>query len=203
MQKDNLCYSLLPKPTNPAAGRRGLTYEHYPYAGRAQQNDDQGFNDYALRTNTRFTDMWTHLNSVRIAELLMKSAEYEKIKYHLVLESVGCLNQADRDEIARLVPGMKLDEATKGPRANFAYVDPRTNPILYEQNTFQFLTMKDVWSGVIKSAVFGLILTHTGCVRGYYTSGGAEGVGKATTNAVVSASLIILLSDFFLTKILF
>ena len=79
----------------------------------------------------------------------------------------------------------------------------RTNPIIYEQNTFQFLTMKDVWSGVIKSAAFGLILTHTGCVRGYYTTGGAEGVGKATTNAVVSASLIILLSDFFLTKILF
>ncbi|HEX9163363.1 MAG TPA: ABC transporter permease [Thermoanaerobaculia bacterium] len=77
------------------------------------------------------------------------------------------------------------------------------NPILYEQNTFQYLQMKDVWSGAIKAAVFGLILTHTGCVRGYYTSGGAEGVGRATTNAVVSASLIILLSDFFLTKILF
>ncbi|MBK5258807.1 MAG: ABC transporter permease [Thermoanaerobaculia bacterium] len=79
----------------------------------------------------------------------------------------------------------------------------RTNPILYEQNTFQYLTMKDVWSGVIKAAVFGLILTHTGCVRGYYTTGGAEGVGRATTNAVVSASLIILLTDFFLTKVLF
>ncbi len=79
----------------------------------------------------------------------------------------------------------------------------QTNPVIYEQNTFQYLTMKDMWSGVIKSSVFGLILTLTGCVRGYYTSGGAEGVGRATTNAVVSASLIILLSDFFLTKILF
>ena len=49
----------------------------------------------------------------------------------------------------------------------------------------------------------GLILTLTGCVRGYYTTGGAEGVGRATTHAVVSASLIILLVDFFLTKILF
>lgn len=78
-----------------------------------------------------------------------------------------------------------------------------TNPIIYEQNTFQFLGMKDIWSGVIKAAFFGLILTLTGCVRGYYTTGGAEGVGRATTNAVVSASLIILLSDFFLTKILF
>ena len=79
----------------------------------------------------------------------------------------------------------------------------RANPIIYEQNTFQFLQMKDVWSGAIKAAVFGLILTLTGCVRGYYTTGGAEGVGRSTTNAVVSASLIILLSDFFLTKILF
>jgi phospholipid/cholesterol/gamma-HCH transport system permease protein len=77
------------------------------------------------------------------------------------------------------------------------------NPVVYEQNTYQFLQMNDVWSGLIKAAVFGLILTLTGCVRGYYTSGGAEGVGRATTAAVVSASLIILFADFFLTKLLF
>jgi phospholipid/cholesterol/gamma-HCH transport system permease protein len=63
--------------------------------------------------------------------------------------------------------------------------------------------MNDIWSGLIKAAAFGLILTLTGCVRGYFTSGGAEGVGRSTTAAVVSASLIILLSDFFLTKVLF
>jgi len=78
-----------------------------------------------------------------------------------------------------------------------------SNPVVYKINTFQFLAMNDVWSGLIKAGVFGLILTLTGCVRGYHTTGGAEGVGRATTNAVVSASLIILLSDFFLTKILF
>jgi phospholipid/cholesterol/gamma-HCH transport system permease protein len=78
-----------------------------------------------------------------------------------------------------------------------------TNPVVYEQNTYQFLHMNDVWSGLIKSAFFGLILTLTGCVRGYSTSGGAEGVGRATTAAVVSASLIVLLTDFFLTKLLF
>ena len=77
------------------------------------------------------------------------------------------------------------------------------NPYIYEQNTYQFLQLNDVWSGLIKAAVFGLILTLTGCVRGYYTSGGAEGVGRATTAAVVSASLIILFTDFFLTKLLF
>lgn len=76
------------------------------------------------------------------------------------------------------------------------------NPIIYQQNTFQFLDMEDLWAGVLKAAVFGLILTLTGCVRGYYTTGGAEGVGRSTTRAVVSASLIILLTDFFLTKLL-
>ncbi len=78
-----------------------------------------------------------------------------------------------------------------------------TNPVIYKQNTFQFLGLNDVFSGLIKAGAFGLILTLTGCVRGYYATGGAEGVGRATTYAVVSASLIILLSDFFLTKLLF
>jgi phospholipid/cholesterol/gamma-HCH transport system permease protein len=78
-----------------------------------------------------------------------------------------------------------------------------SNPVIYEQNTFAFIQLNDLWSGLIKAGVFGLILTLTGCVRGYYTSGGAEGVGRSTTTAVVSASLVILLSDFFLTKLLF
>src|SRR4051812_8247155 len=78
-----------------------------------------------------------------------------------------------------------------------------SNPLGYTSKTYKFLTMNDVWSGLIKAAVFGLILTLTGCVRGYYTTGGAEGVGRSTTAAVVQASLIILLTDFFLTKVLF
>jgi phospholipid/cholesterol/gamma-HCH transport system permease protein len=76
------------------------------------------------------------------------------------------------------------------------------NGVIYQNNTFQFLQIKDLWTGVIKAGTFGLILTLTGCVRGYYTSGGAEGVGRSTTQAVVSASLIILLTDFFLSKML-
>jgi phospholipid/cholesterol/gamma-HCH transport system permease protein len=76
------------------------------------------------------------------------------------------------------------------------------NGVIYQNNTFQFLGIKDLWTGVIKAGTFGLILTLTGCVRGYYTSGGAEGVGRSTTQAVVSASLIILLTDFFLSKML-
>jgi len=77
------------------------------------------------------------------------------------------------------------------------------NSYLYVDRTFQFLEVNDITSGLIKAAFFGLILSVTGCAKGFYTSGGAEGVGRSTTSAVVTASLYILLSDFFLTKILF
>ncbi len=77
------------------------------------------------------------------------------------------------------------------------------NPITYIENSFQFLEVSDVTSGIIKAAVFGLIFSLLACVRGYYTEGGAEGVGRATTRAVVSGSLTVLFADFFLTKLLF
>ncbi len=77
------------------------------------------------------------------------------------------------------------------------------NPVVYWEKTFQYLDLNDVFSGLIKAAVFGLILSVTGCSKGFYTTGGAEGVGRSTTAAVVMASLVILLSDFFLTKLLF
>jgi phospholipid/cholesterol/gamma-HCH transport system permease protein len=57
--------------------------------------------------------------------------------------------------------------------------------------------------GLIKAAVFGLILSAVGCFQGYYATGGAEGVGRATTRAVVQASVLILGFDYFLTAIMF
>ena len=77
------------------------------------------------------------------------------------------------------------------------------NPVMYWDKTFQFLDLNDVFSGLIKAAAFGLILSVTGCAKGFFTTGGAEGVGRSTTSAVVMASVVILVSDFFLTKILF
>jgi phospholipid/cholesterol/gamma-HCH transport system permease protein len=77
------------------------------------------------------------------------------------------------------------------------------NPVTYIENSFQFLEVSDVTSGIIKAAVFGLIFSLVACVRGYYTEGGAEGVGRATTRAVVAGSLAVLFADFFLTKLLF
>ena len=78
------------------------------------------------------------------------------------------------------------------------------NPVQYWENSFQFLHVnEDIVSGVIKAAAFGLIFSLIACVRGFYTTGGAEGVGKSTTRAVVSGSLSVLVADFFLTKLLF
>ncbi len=77
------------------------------------------------------------------------------------------------------------------------------NPVSYMENTFQFMDLTDLFSGLIKAAFFGMLIAVIGCTKGYYTTGGAEGVGKSTTRSVVLASIAILISDFFLTKILF
>jgi phospholipid/cholesterol/gamma-HCH transport system permease protein len=77
------------------------------------------------------------------------------------------------------------------------------NPNTYVDRSFQFMDLNDLFSGLIKAAVFGFLLAAIGCQQGYYTSGGAEGVGKSTTAAVVVASIAILITDFFLTRLLF
>jgi phospholipid/cholesterol/gamma-HCH transport system permease protein len=61
----------------------------------------------------------------------------------------------------------------------------------------------DLVQGMVKSVFFGLILTLVGCYEGYYTYGGAEGVGRATTEAVVISSVTILIGDYVLTSLLF
>ena len=73
----------------------------------------------------------------------------------------------------------------------------------YLQNTWNFLETGDVVSGLVKASAFGFIITLMGCYHGYNSKGGAQGVGMATTNAVVSASILILCSDYILTAIFF
>lgn len=72
----------------------------------------------------------------------------------------------------------------------------------YIQNIVQLMEMADLTGGLIKSAAFGLILSSVGCYKGYYTHGGARGVGSATTQAVVLSSMLILITNYFLTKFL-
>jgi len=73
----------------------------------------------------------------------------------------------------------------------------------FVKNITKMVDLGDIYNGLTKAAVFGLILSLIGCYKGFNTTGGAEGVGKATTEAVVLASVSILVSDYFLTAIMF
>ena len=73
----------------------------------------------------------------------------------------------------------------------------------YIAQTLHSVTVMDITSGIIKGFFFGFIVAFMGCYQGYYAQKGAEGVGQATTKAVVSASILILFSNYLLTAILF
>tara|TARA_Y100000588_G_scaffold379045_1_gene460549 strand:- start:3006 stop:3617 length:612 start_codon:yes stop_codon:yes gene_type:complete len=77
------------------------------------------------------------------------------------------------------------------------------NASIYLDRTFSYLQFEDIFSGLIKAAVFGFLLALMGCYHGYYCNRGAQGVGRATTNAVVSGSILILISNYLLTELFF
>lgn len=77
------------------------------------------------------------------------------------------------------------------------------NASTYLMNTWNYLQAMDIVSGMTKAAVFGFIITLLGCYNGFYSKGGAQGVGQATTNAVVSASILILIFNYILTEVFF
>ncbi|HEU0161801.1 MAG TPA: ABC transporter permease [Rhizomicrobium sp.] len=74
---------------------------------------------------------------------------------------------------------------------------------IYLKNTVDFATAQDINSGLIKAAVFGFIIALMGCYNGFNSRGGAQGVGNATTAAVVSSSILILAANYLLTSLLF
>ena len=75
-------------------------------------------------------------------------------------------------------------------------------PNLYARGVVDFITIGDFGSGLFKTLIFGLIIGAVGCYQGMSASGGTEGVGRATTRAVVVSALCVLGSDFLLTKLL-
>ena len=77
------------------------------------------------------------------------------------------------------------------------------NAATYLHNTLDFMQTMDVVSGLVKAAVFGFVIALMGCYQGYNSRGGAQGVGAATTAAVVSASILILALDYVLTEMFF
>jgi len=73
---------------------------------------------------------------------------------------------------------------------------------VYWTSVVDGLYLQDVWMGIIKPFVLGFVIVTIGCHVGLRTSGGTQGVGRATTNAVVAASVTVLVVDFFLTRLL-
>ncbi len=83
-----------------------------------------------------------------------------------------------------------------------------TSLVGMESETFmngfkQFFKLSDFYSGLIKAAGFGSIISMMGCYHGFYTIGGAQGVGRSTTDAVVSSAVLILVADYVMATILF
>jgi phospholipid/cholesterol/gamma-HCH transport system permease protein len=77
-----------------------------------------------------------------------------------------------------------------------------TNPVTYMRQSIDNTEVTDIWYGLIKALVFGAVVGLIGCYKGFHTEGGAEGVGKATTGAVVVSCMLILILDYFLSALL-
>ncbi|RMD85672.1 MAG: ABC transporter permease [Candidatus Dadabacteria bacterium] len=83
-----------------------------------------------------------------------------------------------------------------------SYVELNVQPTFYVTSLLQFLTLGDLARSLAKAAVFAVIIGAIACRNGMAAEGGADGVGRATTRSVVGASISVLVSDFFLTKLM-
>lgn len=79
----------------------------------------------------------------------------------------------------------------------------KINSGIFIAKMIEMVELSDIFNGLFKSLCFGLILTLIGCYKGYHATGGAEGVGRAITEAVVISSISILVGDYMLTSLLF
>ena len=77
------------------------------------------------------------------------------------------------------------------------------NPTIYFRRSMDFLAFEDIYAGIVKAAVFGMIIAVVGCRKGFTAEGGAEGVGRATTRSVVLSSMLILTANYFITAFFF
>src|SRR5580704_6578954 len=78
----------------------------------------------------------------------------------------------------------------------------RLDPVLFWTRAIDILEFSDLMQGLAKPLVYGFIIATVGCYQGLNVRGGTQGVGRATTQAVVTASVFILITDFFLTKLM-
>jgi phospholipid/cholesterol/gamma-HCH transport system permease protein len=122
----------------------------------------------------------------------LKTLGTEPVRYLGVPRLIACLAMLPMlsvlSDIVGLFGGFVVAKLVLGMPANRYFGDIP-----------EMLVLSDLWSGLGKTVFFGGIIALISCYEGFNTTGGAEGVGKATTNAVVKASILILVSDYFLT----
>jgi len=75
--------------------------------------------------------------------------------------------------------------------------------VTFKDSVLNFLELRDLFGGLFKAAFFGMIISIIGCYKGFTTTGGAEGVGKSTTSSVVTSIMLILISNYFLSSLIF
>lgn len=83
-----------------------------------------------------------------------------------------------------------------------ANIELGVSPTQYIESTILGVTFTDFLTGVLKTIFFGIIVATVGCYVGMKAEGGTQGVGRATTVTVVTALILIIISDFFLTKLM-
>jgi phospholipid/cholesterol/gamma-HCH transport system permease protein len=141
--------------------------------------------------------MTAELGTMKITEQLsaMKMLGLDIYKYLLAPRIVGCILGCVTltlfFDLVGIVGGYAM--AVVGLDIPFAE---------YHANTLNILNWRDISIGLIKAGVFGLIISTVGCFWGLKTEEGAKGVGEFTKRSVVTSSIAIIISDFFLSKIL-
>lgn len=140
--------------------------------------------------------MAAEIGTMKITEQIdaLYSLGADPIPYLVVPRTLACFI---------MVPVLTLYGDIIGITLGYVYnIMMGVNRFIYMKNTLLYLELWDVLSGLIKSAVFGLVIAIIGCWQGLEARGGAEGVGRATTRTVVIASITILILNFFLSKAL-
>jgi len=133
----------------------------------------------------------------------------------MVTEQISALRALGTDPIRKLVvprvlagfimcPILTVVANTVGMLGGWiiALTELRVSSGVYWSGVVEGLFMEDVWMGLIKPFFLGFVIVTIGCHVGLRTSGGTQGVGRATTNAVVAASVVVLVVDFFVTRLL-
>lgn len=143
------------------------------------------------------SSMTTELGTMRVTEQIdaMAVMAVNPVQY-LVMPRVLAT--------ALMVPVLNMLFNFVGIGASYALsvVYMNSDPGIFLYHITRFITVTDFFYSTIKAAVFGLIIGLVGCYKGFYASGGAKGVGEATTSSVVTSSILILLSDYLMTTMM-